>query len=152
MRRADQIAAIVLLVFSAAVMEGSRRMPESMTFGPGAGFLPFWLGVAMAILSILMLVNATREPAGAGGKSPFPGGAALLRIAATAASLAVYIVSLETLGFLLATALLSAFLLGVIERERLAVTAVVALANAGALYFIFQRLLGVTLPKNTLGF
>jgi putative tricarboxylic transport membrane protein len=151
MRRADQITAIVLLVFSAAVMEGSRRMPPSMTFGPGAGFLPFWLGTTMAVLAIIMLVNASREPAG-GPRSPFPGGAALLRIVATTASLAAFILLLETLGFLLATALLSAFLLGVIERERLSITLVVAVANSAALYIIFQRLLGVSLPKSVLGF
>jgi putative tricarboxylic transport membrane protein len=151
MRRADQITAIVLLVFSTAVMEGSRRMPPSMTFGPGAGFLPFWLAAAMGLLAVILLVNATRERAG-GPPAPFPGGWAMARIVATAASLAAFILLLETIGFLLATTLLSAFLLGVIQRERVVVTVVVALANAFSLYIIFQRFLGVSLPKSALGF
>jgi hypothetical protein len=152
MRRADQITAVVVLVFSAAVMEGARRMPPSGTFGPGAGFLPFWLGVAMAILSIILLVNATREPAQASGRSPFPKGRAVLSILETAGALAVFILLLETLGFLLATGLLTAFLLRVVEHERWPTTALVAVGNAMGLYIVFQKFLGVSLPKSVLGF
>lgn len=152
MRRADQLTGIFLLVFSVVVMEGGRRMPPSNTFGPGAGFLPFWLGVAMAVLSILLVVSATREPVTAADRAPFPRGRAVWRIIATIAALAAFILLLETLGFLLATALLSAFLLRAIERERWARTATVAVANAFGLYIVFQKLLGVSLPKNLLGF
>jgi len=152
MRRADQITGILMLIFSAAVIEGARRMPASMTFGPGAGFLPFWLGVTMAALSIVLLVNATREPAVPSGRSPFPRGRALLPLVGMAVSLAAFILLLETLGFLLATGLLSAFLLRVIERQRWRTTLLVAVANAFGLYIVFQKLLGVSLPKNLLGF
>jgi putative tricarboxylic transport membrane protein len=152
MRRADQITGIVMLVFSLAVMEGSRRMPPSGTFGPGAGFLPFWLGVAMAILSITLLVNATRAPVRSAGRSPFPGGRAILAILETVGALAAFILLLETLGFLVSIALLTAFLLRVVEREGWLTTVTVAVANSAGLYVVFQMLLGVSLPKNILGF
>ena len=152
MRRADQITGILMLIFAVAVMEGGRRMPPSNTFGPGAGFLPFWLGVAMAILSVILLVTATREPATAGGPSPFPTGRPIIAILETVVSLAAFILLLETLGFLLATALLTAFLLKVVEREGWTTSLWVAVANAAGLYVVFQILLGVSLPKNGLGF
>lgn len=152
MRRADQITGVIVLIFSLAVIEGARRMPPSGTFGPGAGFLPFWLGVAMAILSIILLVNATREPTQASGRSPFPKGAAVLSILEAVGALAAFIFLLEILGFLLAIALLTAFLLRVVERERWLTTVLVAVANAAGLYVVFQILLGVSLPKNILGF
>lgn len=152
MRRADQITGIIMLIFAAAVMEGGRRMPASLTFGPGAGFLPFWLGVVMAVLAILLYVNATREPAEAKSRSPFPDRRAILAIMATVASLAAYNLIIEPVGFLVSTALLSAFLLGVVEREPWYTTASVAAANAVVLYIIFEKLLGVSLPKNVLGF
>lgn len=152
MRRADQITGIVMLVFSAAVMEGSRRMPPSGTFGPGAGFLPFWLGVAMAILSITLLVNATRESVSTSDRSPFPRGRAIVAILETVGSLAAFILLLETLGFLLSIALLTAFLLRVVERAGWMTTMLVAVANSAGLYVVFQILLGVSLPKNILGF
>jgi putative tricarboxylic transport membrane protein len=152
MRRADQITGILVLIFSLAVMEGSRRMPPSATFGPGAGFLPFWLGVLMAVLSILLIIRASRQAGGTPGRSPLPNRRAAIAIAATAGGLAAFIVLVEPLGFLLATALLTAFLLRVVERERWLTTALVAAGNAVGLYIIFQILLGVNLPKNMLGF
>jgi putative tricarboxylic transport membrane protein len=152
MRRADQITGILMLIFSVAVLEGARRMPPSNTFGPGAGFLPFWLGVAMAILSVILLVNATREPAQASASSPFPKGRAIVAIVETAVALAAFILLLETLGFLLAIALLTAFLLRIVERVAWPTTETVAVANSVGLYVVFQILLGVSLPKNILGF
>lgn len=152
MRRADQITGILMLIFSAAVMEGGRRMPPSNTFGPGAGFLPFWLGVVMAILSVTLLVNATRQPATAGGAAPFPTGRPLVAILATAVSLAAFILLLEPLGFLLATGLLTAFLLKAVEREGWRTSLVVAVANAAMLYLVFNTLLGVSVPRNLFGF
>jgi putative tricarboxylic transport membrane protein len=127
-------------------------MPPSGTFGPGAGFLPFWLGAAMAILSIILLVNATREPAQASGRSPFPKGRAVLSILMTVGALAAFISLLETLGFLLSIALLTAFLLRVVEQEGWLMSATVAVANSAGLYVIFQMLLGVSLPKSIFGF
>lgn len=152
MRRADQVTGIVLFVFSLVLMEGSRRLPPSATFGPGAGFLPFWLGALMAALSLVLLVTASRRTVAAPGRSFLPVPRALIPVGATVGSLAAYILILERLGFLLATALLTAFLLGVVERERWLTTALVAVLNAVGLYVVFRVLLGVSLPKNPLGF
>jgi putative tricarboxylic transport membrane protein len=127
-------------------------MPPSGTFGPGAGFLPFWLGVAMAILSIILLVNATRESAQASEGSPFPKGQAISAILKTIGGLAAFILLLETLGFLVSIALLTAFLLRCVERVRWLTTATVAVANAIGMYIVFQMLLGVSLPKSIFGF
>jgi hypothetical protein len=68
------------------------------------------------------------------------------------ASLAVYILTLEILGFLVGTGLLTAFLLGVVEREKWSTTVVVAVLNSVGLYLVFQVLLGVNLPTNRFGF
>jgi putative tricarboxylic transport membrane protein len=152
MRRADKVTGVIVLIFSVAVIEGSRRMPPSNTFGPGAGFMPFWLGVLMAVFSILLIVNATRQPVESGGRFLFPIGRPVLSILETVGGLAAFILLLEPLGFLLTTALLTAFLLRVVESERWLTTAVVAVVNAIGLYVVFQVLLGAALPKNFLGF
>ncbi len=152
MRRADQVTAIVLLVGSLVLMRESRKLPASGTFGPGPEFLPFWLGVLMAGLAVLLFLQARRRAPAGGASRVFPGLRALVPIGATLVSLAVYILILEWLGFLLATGLLTAFLLGVVERERWRVTLGVAVANAITLQLIFRTLLGVSLPKGILGF
>jgi len=151
-RKADRITGVIVLLFSIYLMEASWRMPPSKTFGPGAGFLPFWLGALMALLSILLIVDAFRRPVVPAMKSVFPSGRALLTLGAVIASLAVYILTLEILGFLVGTGLLTAFLLGVVERERWYTTILVAVLNSAGLYLVFQVLLGVNLPANRFGF
>src|SRR5574341_1394861 len=103
MRRTDQLTGVIVLMFSLAVMEGSRRLPPSATFGPGAGFLPFWLGVLLGILSIILVVNASRQPVASTEKSVLPRGRAALTPGAVVAGLSVYILTLEVLGFLVGT-------------------------------------------------
>ena len=140
------------MVFSLALMEAARRMPPSATFGPGAGFLPFWCGGLLALLAILLIVDAFRRSPAAAAKPVFPGGRALLVLGMVIAGLAVYILTLELLGFLIGTGLLTAYLLGFVEKEKWSTTLVVAVLNAAALYIVFQVLLGVNLPANRFGF
>jgi putative tricarboxylic transport membrane protein len=152
MRRADQITGCMVLVFSLALMEGARRLPPSATFGPGAGFLPFWCGALLALLAILLIVDAFRRPPAAATKPVFPGGRALLVLGMVIAGLAGYVLTLEILGFLVGTGALTAFLLGVVEKEKWTTTILVAVLNSAALYIVFQVLLGVNLPANRFGF
>lgn len=152
MKRADQITGFIVLVFSLALMEGGRRMPPSATFGPGAGFLPFWCGALLALLSILLIVDAFRRPAAAVTEPVFPTGRVLLVLAAVVAGLAVYMVTLEFLGFLVGTGLLTAYLLGFVEKEKWTTTIIVAVLNSAALYIVFHVLLEVNLPANRFGF
>ncbi len=133
-------------------MDASRRMPQSATFGPGAGFLPFWLGALMAILSVLLIVQAFRRPPTPGEKPAFPGRKSLVAVGEAVAGLALYILLLERLGFLIGTGLLTAYLLGVVERETWRTTLLVAVLNSVGLFCVFGYLLGVRLPRNMFGF
>lgn len=152
MKRADQITGCITLIFSLTLMEGSRRMPPSATFGPGAGFLPFWCGALLAILSILLVVDAFRRPAAAVMKPVFPTAGVLLILGAVVGGLTVYMLTLELLGFLIATGLLTAYLLGFVQKVRWTTAVAVAVANSAALYIVFKVLLGVSLPANRFGF
>jgi len=153
MKKADQITGIIVLIFSGFIIEESWRMPQqSATFGPGVGFLPFWLGVLMAILSILLIVTAWRRQAAPTKKAVLPGRQALIAIVLVLTGLAVYILLLELLGFLVDTMLFTAFLLNVVMREKWKRTFLIALMTSVGLYVIFQKLLEVNLPKNMFGF
>jgi putative tricarboxylic transport membrane protein len=153
MKKADLITGIVLLVLSGFVMWESWRMPQSASFGPGAGFLPFWVGMLMAVLAVLLLVSVwTRQATEKDMASAFPGKKPLLAITGVLGGLAAYILLIEALGFLLDTFLYVAFLLGVVERERWQLTVSVALFTTVGLYVIFQVLLTIGLPKNMFGF
>lgn len=157
MKRANQITGIVLLIFSGYVIMASMQMPLRQitgrtSFAPSTGFLPMWLGVIMAVLSILLIVNATLREADSTRQAVFPRGRALAAVLLFLAGLAAYIALLEVLGYLSATALLTAFLLRFVMQAGWKRTLLVSVSASIVLFVIFQVLLRVELPKNMFGF
>ena len=55
----EVVAALCFLALSVFVIWTSWSMEYYTTMGPGAGFFPFWLGVAMAGFSLICLVQAS---------------------------------------------------------------------------------------------
>jgi putative tricarboxylic transport membrane protein len=153
MKKAEMITGVVLLVLSGLVIWEASQMPPSSSFGPGAGFLPFWLGVLLALLATILFVSAWRRPVtGQDNTSIFPGKQALFTIAAVLAGLAVYILLIDVLGYLADTFLFVVFLVKVVEREPWPLTLQLALAATAGLFITFQVLLKITLPSNMFGF
>ena len=158
MKKPDQIAGMIVLLFSGFVIEESLRIPQETVaagrteFAPPPGFLPFWAGVILAIFSIILIVSVSVRPADPQKKETFPGGWALLSVFLLTAALAAHIFMLDVLGYLVDTFLLIAFLLRVVMRARWKLSLVVALLASVSLYVIFQVMLEVSLPKNMFGF
>jgi putative tricarboxylic transport membrane protein len=153
MKKADMIAAVVLLALAGYVIQDAWRMPPSATFGPGAGFLPFWLGILLAVLAtILFVTNWKREATEKDSEAVFPGKKALFAITLVMAGLAAYIQLIEVLGYLVDTFLFVLFLVKVVERETWRLTLTVAVSTTAVLFVTFQILLKITLPSNMFGF
>ncbi len=141
------------MVLSGLVMGGSSQMPPSASFGPGAGFLPFWLGALLAVLATLLFVSAWRRPATEkDNASVLPGKQALFTVSLVMGGLAGYILLIEVLGYLMDTFLFVLFLMKVVEREKWFLALKVATATTIGLFLIFQILLQITLPSNMFGF
>ena len=109
--------------------------------GPGAGFFPLWYGIAIAGLSLALMVSSARsantetiEWAGAG------------RAFATWGALAVAVALFKLAGFLISFGALTFFIVGVMYRRPLWVAAVTAVLAAAAFYAVFTLALGVKLP------
>ena len=153
MKKADLITGVFLLVLSGLAIWGASQMPPSATFGPGAGFLPFWLGILLAVLAVILLVTAQRRPATSkDSESPFPGKQALFAITSVLVGLAGYILLIEVLGYLVDTFLFIVFLMKAVEREKWPLTLMVAAGTTAVLFITFQILLKITLPSNMFGF
>lgn len=128
-------------------------MPPSSSFGPGAGFLPFWLGVLLAVLAVILFVAAWRRQATEKDtKSIFPGKPALIAITLILVGVAGYILLIDVLGYLVDTFLLVLFMMKVVQREKWPLTLTVAVLTAASLFVVFQILLRITLPSNMFGF
>ena len=151
MRRADQIGAVLLLLFGVGY---AATAAKSYTYwganGPGSGFFPFWLGVAMAILATLFLVGATRQTGP--GEAWLPSGHGLARLAAVIGATVLFVVLLPILGMTLATALFLLGLLRFLEGHAWPVTLGVAVATAVGNWAIFAWWLQVPFPVGVLGF
>jgi putative tricarboxylic transport membrane protein len=150
-RRADQVAGWVLLVFGlwyAAV--ALARYPYWSPTGPGSGFLPVWLGGAMVILALLLVATAGR--ASDDGGSWLPRGHGLARLVAVVAATALFVALLRALGMSLATMLFLTGILKFVEGYPWRHALSIALAVTAVNYLVFTYWLRVPFPTGVLGF
>jgi len=115
---------------------------------PGPGFFPFWGGVVLGLLAIVLVIRALRES----------GAAERVRIrlessrpVVVVAAVLGYLLMLETLGFVAVTLLLL-LLLFRLEGRAWAFSAASAVVGALASYTLFQLWLRTQLPTGPLGF
>jgi putative tricarboxylic transport membrane protein len=116
---------------------------------PGPGFFPFWGGVVLGLLSIVLVVRALTEPATAAER-------VRLRLESSKPVVALgtvlgYLLLLETLGFVAITFLLL-LLLFRLERRAWAFSVASAVGGALASYALFQLWLQTQLPAGPFGF
>jgi len=152
MKKADLVTGVILLILSGYVIDASLRMPPAVSFGVGMGFFPFWLGLLLAVLAVILIVSAWRRPRDPDDRSPFPAKNALISVTLVLAGLGIYIFLLWWLGFIVDTFLLVAFFMKGVEREQWRMTLMVAALTTGALYIVFETLLRIGIPKNMFGF
>src|SRR5262249_62244812 len=60
----DVLSGAVLAALGVYIVMQSLAWEYSGPDGPGPGFFPFWYGVAMVALSLLLVVNAVRRSGG----------------------------------------------------------------------------------------
>ena len=108
--------------------------------GPGPGFFPLWYGIAIAGLSLVLVIASL-----SGKEAPVDWSGAGRALAAWGA-FAFAAAALKWLGFLVCFAALTFFIVAVMYRRPPGVAATVALALAAGFYLVFPLALGVKLP------
>lgn len=151
MRRAETVGCLVVLLLGVHVVQQSMEFPYLEKYGPGPGFLPFWLGWAWIALSLLHFSNMMLQPRLVSGRQPFPTGRSAYRLALLYAIVLGGVFLLGSLGLLIAITLMVAGLLLWVERMSWRASIVGSLAVAIPLYVIFRVLLGIPFPKGPLG-
>jgi hypothetical protein len=150
-RNADRITAALLLLGALAFSAGALKYYKWWgDDGPGPAFLPFWIGLLMAILAATMLVRSLREKDA--GEAWLPQGKARRRVLVVVAATILFVVLLKVLGMMLASALYLAFLMRYMERNPWPLTLAVSATAAGINYLVFVRWLHVPFPEGLLGF
>jgi len=152
MKRVYQVASLCFLAFSGYLVFESRQMEYYADLGPGPGFFPFWLGAALGILSIIWLIQASREPEGALEAGFIPKRLGLVRILSVLVAMVLFACVLDDLGFQLTMLIFLGVLLIALGRQKLIVTAAVALVGSFGVYYVFKHWLDVPLPTSSVDF
>jgi putative tricarboxylic transport membrane protein len=128
---------------------GATRLGLGSVTDPGAGFIFFWSGVFLVILSLIVLADSVRSSEQSVQDT---GEMNWIKITLVLLSLVLYAFFLEKLGFVLTTFFLLSFLLSCIEDTNWIRSLGVASAAALACYAIFELWLKIRLPKGLFGF
>lgn len=146
--RGDVVSGAVLAALGAYIVSEAWNWNYSSVEGPGPGFFPMWYGMAMVVLSLILVVRSVLQPV-AGHAVDWTGVArALAAWAAFAASVAL----LKLLGFLIAFGLLTLFVVAVMYGRPLKLAVAVAAGNMAVFYLLFAVGLQLNLPTGPLGF
>jgi len=162
MNRAEKVSSIVLIAFGLFVAYYSRQyLKLGIMITPGAGFLPYWIGIALTVLGAIWFLNTllSRRRSGADGEGSVAGDAAAEREAMRARVLSKFLPGVllvilyawlfEKAGYIVSTALFMVGWQKVVEKEGWLKTAVIAVLSAGCMYTLFSYLLKVYLPTGT---
>ena len=151
MRRADRIAGAALLALAVAFSAGALKSYNYWgPNGPGPAFLPFWLGVVMAVLAAMLLIGALRS---ADAGAPWlPRGEGLRRLVLVSGATVTLVALLNVVGMIVGTVLFLVALMRGLDRHPWPLTLAVALATAGFNFLVFTFWLRVPLPVGVLGF
>ena len=141
---------VVLLVLGGAIAIGSLRYEWGTLDSPGAGFLPFFSGVAIAGFSALTLLQSLAK--GWPRLREAWKGTRWQRPAIATACLLLYSAFLRDLGFLISTAILMIYLYRMLEPSSWKETLFAALATTLGFYLVFQTWLQAQLPRGLFGF
>ena len=152
MRKADRIFGIIGLGLSLWCYLESTKFHFMTQFTPGPGFMPFWVGVALAILSTCLLLDTfKRKPGKHDEKRILPEKHALIRVATILLLLFGVKFSMNILGFPLTLAVFTAAILCILERYSMLKSVGYGIAYSAVTWFIFEYILAMGFPKGFLG-
>jgi putative tricarboxylic transport membrane protein len=156
-RAMDAAVAVGLLIVSGVVMMDSLRLGVQWNEmdGPAAGYFPFYIGVILALASVVNLVQAVSVDRAAGARI-FVTKTAFRRVLAVLLPLALYVVALSFIGIYAASAIYIALFMRYVGKHSLLHGAAVGLGVAITLFMMFEVWFLVPLPKgpieNMLGY
>jgi len=148
----DIISSLFWLAIGIGICCGAYELELGTLRDPGSGFMFFWAGFLMAVLSLGVFIQAMR-------KKGIPGELKKVlwteirwkKIVIVLAVLFLYAYFFTILGFILSTILLLIFLFKAVEPQSWTKAILGAIISTLAAYSLFHLWLGSQLPRGLLG-
>jgi putative tricarboxylic transport membrane protein len=152
MRKADYIFGVIGLGLSFWCFLESRKFTYMTEFTPGPGFMPFWVGIILAILSCYLLIDAyVRKPSKEDSASILPKKRSLYRVGFLFVLLFILKTVMPFLGFPLTICLFVATILFSLERYSIVKSIGYGIAYSVVIWLVFEKYLQMGFPKGFLG-
>jgi putative tricarboxylic transport membrane protein len=146
-RTMDIVVALALLVVSAIVLTDSVRLGFRWrdVEGPQSGYFPFYIGLIIAVSSLVNLVRAITNKDSA--EKTFVTKPAFRQVLAVLIPLAVYVICVGWIGIYVASAIYIALFMWYFGRYPLPKGLAIGIAVSLALFAMFEIWFLVPLPK-----
>ncbi|MEI7670527.1 MAG: tripartite tricarboxylate transporter TctB family protein [Deltaproteobacteria bacterium] len=146
----DFWTALVVMVFSGAVIREALDLDLGTPANPGSGFMIFG---AAAVLGLMASAQCVKALFSKDQKEEEPREKIKIwRIVSVIAANAIYIAVLDRAGYILSTFILLCFLLQVYEKGKWVWAVAGAAATSVLTYLIFAKLLQLNLPQGLITF
>ncbi|MFD6438801.1 tripartite tricarboxylate transporter TctB family protein [Peribacillus sp. NPDC060186] len=139
----DRFAAVAFLAVGVLFMIGSRNLSSS-SYGSSVGpdIFPFVLGLVLAALSIRLFYEAYRSKRQDSSKEKLEYKPFFIIFISTL----IYILTLETIGYVITTFLFLFVCFQTMERSKWVTSLIISAGFSGIVYFLFVNVLKGTLP------
>jgi putative tricarboxylic transport membrane protein len=151
LKTGDIVSGAALAGLGVFIITEARRWEYLGPDGPGPGFFPLWIGMALVGLSALLVARQYAE-ARSGKPSAATGWKGARPVLVGWVALMVAAALVKPAGFTVTYALLTAFLIRVVFRRTWTAALAVSLVSAAAFWLLFVKLLRVQLPAGPWGF
>lgn len=133
-------------------VESTRLQVWDPVSGPSTGFIPFLAGILIGVSGLLMFISGWIKRRRKDQREKFwPEMAGTKRIVLIVAGLSAMAYLIPILGFLITSILITTFMLRVIEPQKWVAVIITSLGCCLLVYWLFNNLLQVSLPKGFLG-
>lgn len=148
MRTARIIGGFAALFLGVATIAVSwLTLPYSGEFGPGPGFLPFWMGAVLVLCAAPVIVAEYR--AKAAPERLFP--AETAKCLHVLAMIVVVFLLVPVLGFSVGLALITGGSMRLMGRHGWLSCGATAIGTAVGIHYLFGQWLGIPLPAGVIG-
>jgi hypothetical protein len=146
-RTMEAAVAALLFLFGATFMYQSYRLGFGWaTEGPQSGFFPFYVSLAIAVGSLVVLVNALRGKAGRSDEA-FVERGQLKKVLQVLVPAAVYVLGVQLIGIYVASAVYIALFMRFLGHYSWVKSVLIALGIIVAFFFMFEVWFQVPLYK-----